>query len=279
MNPYQLLCLDIDGTLLNSHYEITAVTRSAIRWATDLLHVPVILVSARMPASLRLLQGQLGIAAPIISYGGALIEDAAGQTLAASQIDLAAVRQIWQLTQRFGVHLSVFAGDHWYVGRLDAMAARESQIVQLQPEIVNFADLFMCWEEKRQGPNKLLCLTEPHSTTAFRAAILQQFASSLNILPSSETYLEVMAPQTSKQAAVAWLGSWLGIPRSAIIAVGDNFNDIDMLEYAGLGIAMGNAPDAVKQRADAVTLSNDEDGVAAVIDRYFRFSCLTGQTD
>ena len=93
-------------------------------------------------------------------------------------------------------------------------------------------------------------------------------SNNLNIYPSKPTYLEIMPSNASKTSAIEVLCKKFNIQRSEIIAMGDNYNDIDMIEFAGLGIAMGNAPDEVKQYADDITLSNDEDGVAEAIKKY-----------
>ena len=81
-------------------------------------------------------------------------------------------------------------------------------------------------------------------------------------------FLEFFHGEVSKAAALAKLGEALLIPREEIIAMGDGANDLELIAYAGLGVAMGNATNAVKKKADAVTLTNDKDGVAAVIEKY-----------
>ncbi len=86
---------------------------------------------------------------------------------------------------------------------------------------------------------------------------------------SKPSYLEIMDRSVSKTSAIRFLQERWGVARQQVIAVGDNFNDMDMLEYAGVGVAMGNAPESVKNAADEVTLSNDDDGVAKVIEKYF----------
>jgi HAD-superfamily hydrolase, subfamily IIB len=93
-------------------------------------------------------------------------------------------------------------------------------------------------------------------------------SNNLNIYLSKPTYLEMMPNNASKTSAIEVLCKKYDIQRSEVIAIGDNYNDINMIEFAGLGIAMGNAPDAVKQYADDITLSNDEDGVAVAIKKY-----------
>jgi Cof subfamily protein (haloacid dehalogenase superfamily) len=90
----------------------------------------------------------------------------------------------------------------------------------------------------------------------------------LTIYRSKPTYLEIMHHTVTKTYAIRFLQEKFNLEQNQIIAVGDNFNDIDMLQYAGLGVAMGNAPEQVKQIADEITSSNDDNGVAKVIQKY-----------
>jgi len=90
----------------------------------------------------------------------------------------------------------------------------------------------------------------------------------ITVYKSKPTYLEIMAQNVLKSSAIAILIKARGVVKEEIVAIGDNYNDIDMLRFAGLGVAMGNAPDEVKSAADIVTLSNDEDGLKVVLEKY-----------
>ncbi|MNI95067.1 putative phosphatase [compost metagenome] len=81
-----------------------------------------------------------------------------------------------------------------------------------------------------------------------------------------------MTKKASKTSAIEFLCNKLNIEKEEVIAIGDNYNDMDMLQYAGVGIAMGNAPDIVKKKADDITSTNDEDGVAKALEKYFLYN-------
>ena len=90
----------------------------------------------------------------------------------------------------------------------------------------------------------------------------------INTVFSEETYLEILPEGSSKGTALAEMTRALGIPLEAVIAVGDNLNDLEMIRLAGLGVAMGNAPEELRAQAGYVTVTNDEEGLAEVIHRF-----------
>ncbi|MNY40960.1 putative phosphatase [compost metagenome] len=98
---------------------------------------------------------------------------------------------------------------------------------------------------------------------------LKKHHPEITIYKSKPTYLEIMAQKVQKSSAMMSLLESYHVTKQEIIAIGDNYNDIDMIHFAGLGAAMGNSPDEVKAAADIITISNDEDGVKDVIEKYF----------
>lgn len=124
------------------------------------------------------------------------------------------------------------------------------------------------WEQDNSGPNKVLCMGDANKIEVLDMKIKTYHSNNLNIYPSKSTYLEIMPNNASKTSAIETLCKTFDIQKSEVIAIGDNYNDINMIEFAGLGIVMGNAPNQVKQYADYITSSNDEDGVAEAIKKY-----------
>jgi len=265
MNNFKMICLDIDGTLLNSKHEISKEVKEAINVAANERNIPVILVSARMPKGITFLQKELGIEQPIICYSGALILDKDNKTLAKENIDVFNLKEIYKLACEFNIHISLYKDDEWYIEEMDYWAKQESDITNIIPKITNFKELIEVWKNEGTGPNKILCMADPD-----KIALLKEGteAIDLNIYPSKPTYLEIMPTKSSKTSAINILQKKFNVDKSEIIAMGDNYNDIDMLEYAGLGIAMGNAPEDVKKHGNDVTFTNDEDGVAAALKKY-----------
>lgn len=262
---YRLLCLDIDGTLLNSRHQITPGVKAAIQSA-ERSGCCVALVSARMPKGMRSLSQELGLKTPLLCYSGAFILDPAENVLWQKQIPADLVRTLWTHTRQQKLHLSLYEKDHWYIEEDDFWSGQESDITHITPQIIDYGKQISVWEKNSTGPNKLLCMAEPEKINQLLALLP---ALPLTIYRSKPTYLEIGSPEASKTKAIEVLAAQLGIAREEIICIGDNFNDRDMLEYAGLGIAMGNAPAEVQACADVVTAGNDEDGVARAIEKYY----------
>lgn len=265
MNNFKMICLDIDGTLLNSNHEITENVKSAINIVANEKKIPVVLVSARMPKGITFLQRELEIEQPIICYSGALILDKDNEVLSKEFIEVSKLENIYKLVSKNNIHISLYKDNEWYIEEMDYWAKQESEITNIIPKISDFNDLIEEWEIEGTGPNKILCMANPDEINFLKENIT---ATDLNIYPSKPTYLEIMPTNASKTSAINILQKKFNVEESEIIAMGDNYNDIDMLEYAGLGIAMGNAPDDVKKYANDVTLTNNEDGVAEALKKY-----------
>ena len=266
MNNFKMICLDIDGTLLNSNHKISEKVKNAINIVANEKNISVILVSARMPKGIKFLQKELGIEQPIICYSGALILGKDNNMLSKELIDIFNLEEIYKLVNDNNIHISLYKDDEWYIEEMDYWAKQESEITNIIPKVTDFNDLIELWEiEGTGGPNKILCMASPDKINLLKENIKD---NELNIYPSKPTYLEIMPTNASKTSAINILQKKFNVDKSEIIAMGDNYNDIDMLEYAGLGIAMGNSPDDVKKHANDVTLTNDEDGVAETLEKY-----------
>jgi len=267
LETFKMVCLDIDGTLLNSRHEVTEKTKKVIQKVTNEKQIPVILVSARMPKGMLFLQKELNIDQPIICYSGAYIWNN-GDTLLNITIPVSDVKQVYSIVKSLGIHISLYKDDEWYVEEMDEWAKQESEITNITPAISDFSNLFTTWEQENTGPNKILCMAQSSDIQELDSKMIEHLSNHLNIYPSKPTYLEIMANHATKTSAIEFLYRELDIQKSEIIAIGDNYNDMNMIEFAGLGIAMANAPEQVKQIADDITLSNDEDGVAEALNKY-----------
>lgn len=218
-----------------------------------------------MPKGITFLQKELGIKQPIICYSGALILDEDNKKLAKENIDIFNLEEIYKLACDHNIHISLYKDDEWYIEEIDYWAKQESDITNIIPRVTNFKELIEIWKNEGTGPNKILCMAAPDKIDLLKKGTK---AIDLNIYPSKPTYVEIMPTKSSKTSAINILQKKFNVDKSEIIAMGDNYNDIDMLEYAGLGIAMGNAPEEVKKHGNDVTLTNDKDEVAAALKKY-----------
>jgi len=265
---YKMLCLDIDGTLLNSNHKISVRTKGAIKKLYEEKDIRVILVSARMPKGIVFLQKELGIKESIICYSGSLVLDKDYNTISNQYIKFDQVKSIVEEAQKCNMHISLYKDDKWIVEKLDKWAQIEADITGIKPEFIQFDDSINL-QEYKTGFNKVLLIGDENKVSEMYRMLNTKFAENLNVYPSKPTYLEIMNKNVSKTSAIKQLLDLYKIDKSEVIAIGDNFNDMDMLKFAKVGIAMGNAPNEVKEISDDVTLTNDENGIAEAINKYF----------
>lgn len=263
----KLICLDIDGTLLNSKHRITERTKKVISIVSKEKGILVVLISARMPKAMTSIRDELGIKDPIACFGGAAIIEN-DKYISNKVIEVEAVLKLYKLAQSAGIHMSLYKEDNWYVEDLDYWAKQESDITGLKPDIAAFPELFTVWKKNNTGPNKILFMSSPQKITELKKVLEASQKDLINMYLSKATYLEVMPLGIGKKETVELICKRHSIPKSKALAIGDNDNDIGMITYAGVGIAMGNALESVKQCADYVTKSNDNDGVAEAIEKF-----------
>jgi hypothetical protein len=258
--------LDIDGTLLTSTKQISPATLAAVQ---DVVHrgVHVVLASARSPHALRLLMARLGISGFAISYTGALLcrlhpdHRIPTEVLAERRMSRTSARAVFHAARERALSVGWYVGDNVYIGAWDAALRYEFAVTGEQPIID--PELAITGE----SPHKLMCIAgEPRLVTELHllandvpADCVAQF--------SHTTYLEITRHGVNKADALATLAQHLRIDLAEMAAMGDQENDIGMLQAAGVGIAMGNAIPTVQAVADWITETNDHDGVALAIER------------
>jgi len=268
MTTKRLLCLDVDGTLINSQHQITAATRDAIQRADALGSVIVALVSARPPTGLDFLVKELGIDAPLACYNGAYILDSASNLVSETWLDPQTVWSIYRMSGTLGLSFNLYKGSSWFIDQPNTWSDQEAAIIRSAYQVADLEALLSQWQAQGTGPNKILVMGEAAQIARFDEQLSQSGFSGINRALSKSTYLEIGPATITKAAALKTLQAHYGVDSSQTIAIGDNYNDLDMLKSAGLGIAMANAPDDIKIKARATTASNDEDGVAQAIERF-----------
>lgn len=263
MAKYKMVCTDIDGTLINTSHTLSQKTKNTVKKAVE-EGVVFTLVSARPPEGMFYLNEEIGIEEYIVSFGGSLILKKGQEPLYADVLDTEQVMEVYEMSRKTNLNLSIYEGERLFVESIDWRVELEHKIARAVPEIADFQELF----QRGIRPCKLLYLGEPEEIQDFMRQAQERFQGRLNIYTSKPDYLEVCPLTSTKMGGIERLAEHYGIAREEIIAIGDQFNDLSMIEQAGLGIAMGNAPDGVKKKADFVTLDNDQDGVAYAIEKF-----------
>lgn len=260
---YRLLVADIDGTLVTSTREITPRVLAAVRAAQG-SGVRVCLATGRIWQSAEQYFRRLGADPPAILYNGGLVYDfQTGTVLRRVPLAYDHARAVLELLREFPqVQPHLYAGDRVYTDRASAHTQQYQRKDSLTVEEVGDLVAFLPPE-----PMKILIIGPREDLVRLQERV-RALPMPINTVFSEDTYLEILPQGNSKGAALEFVARQLQIPLEAVIAVGDNLNDLEMIRTAGVGVAMGNAPPELKAHAAYVTATNDEEGLAEVIERF-----------
>ena len=275
MATYRLLAIDVDGTLLDGRSELRPAVRGALARAVG-AGVEVLLCTGRRYRSALPVALDAGLSLPIVCHSGALVKDTASHdTLFADPIPQASFERLLDLLDRAG--LVPLAYTDSYLTGVDFYVERGAVLTRYHDDyLAKNEGCYVAVESLRRDVPGAIIQTctfgeVEHLRAAKRRVEAELGHGITNHLLTSPKYighfLEFQAATASKWHAVSALAARRGIPPGRIAAIGDDENDISMLRGAGLGVAMANAGAAVKNAADIVTATNEEDGVARVIER------------
>lgn len=265
---YKLIALDLDGTLKNSHNQITAKTKEALVQVQK-QGVKLVLASGRPTAGLRheakelLLDQYEGY---LLSFNGARVTDAkTGQVIYEQTLSVEEAKDIYLRANQFHLVSMTYKNDMIYTENIDDQyVCEEARINDIKKKKVDsFLDIL-------EDPiYKVLMTGEPDYVASIEAEFKQPYGNQLSIYRSAPFFLEAMAQNIDKAASLDRLAKSLGIQQEEVMAFGDGYNDLSMISYAGLGVAMGNAVKEVQDRAKVVTKSNNEDGIAYILSQIY----------
>ena len=215
---------------------------------------------------------EAGIDDPVVCYQGAVVaEPVSGRWLRHEPISLELARETIAAVTEEGFGLNCYVDDELYVAEITPEARRyaDFQHIQLHP----VGDL-LDW--LHVPPTKLVVIDDPEVLDGLKLRMLARFDGRLYISKSLPYFLEFAAPDVTKAAGLDFLAARLGFSREGTVAFGDGENDIELVDWAGFGIAVANAHDRVKEVADFVCPSVDEEGVAQVLEAYLEVSLNSG---
>nr|WP_299383899.1 Cof-type HAD-IIB family hydrolase [Allomuricauda sp.] len=259
---FKLLCSDLDGTLLSTKNDVSAFTIEEINRIKAQMRI--VLVSARMPKSMTYLQQRMGIEGhPIISYNGALVVQQ-NKVLSSTIIDINTAKSVHNICRNLGIGLGLYHNDEWCVESTSERVEKEIFNTRAEPEFESTLTTLERWAQHGIGPHKIMLMGTPDSINGITPMLEKGFLDELNCYRANDTLIEIAPRSVSKLQAI----QSLLLPNETlkdVIAFGDNYNDIEMLEKVGYGVAMGNARDEAKAIANYIGLSNKEDGVARFV--------------
>ncbi len=261
---YKFVAVDMDGTLLNSRGEVTPATVEAIRRLAD-KDVVFTVSTGRPMQGVAKYKELLGLTGPVITYNGAMIVDAKDNKVLFEQGLLREdARKIWEMGQKYNTTMCVWAGNRLYGNRLDEKIHEYKKLSDVEPVLAEGIEPLL-----DIGITKILWYDEVERIESFLTQLSPELFCEVSYCTSKPTFLEFFSKKVSKAVAMEKIGELLGIAREEMVAIGDGLNDLSMIQYAGLGVAMGNAAKEVKENAQFITDTNDEEGVRKVLDKFF----------
>lgn len=260
---YRMIAADMDGTLLNDASELTQRTKNAVIKAAD-SGIIFVTATGRALQGVEIVNKLFRRDMPFIIFNGAaVVMGKSRSTLFTRFLDpTLALEACGQGIER-GMPVILWTDKNLWASHKCRETLAYSEYYNIEMKYINNAYEFM-----EEEVYKLLWIGRPGDISRFQHEMNNHFLDRLNCHSSRPTMLEFVSPDAEKGAAMAELGRRYGIDRSEMVAIGDGYNDISMLKYAGLGIAMENAPDEVKSSCAHVTSSNNEDGVAEALDKH-----------
>lgn len=276
---YKLICIDMDGTLLNKHHEVSEENKEALKKATE-LGVHVAISTGRVFASARIYAKITGIKAPLICSNGSYIrEKDKDEIIFKSTLGRESLNKLYDVIKKHNL-LAYFDTPDGIVSdtkipdddshRIMNQWVKEEEQIKFY-EVDDFKEAFDKYEDDIL---KLIVIqTKESSTIEESKEDFEKLSDYVDIVYSWHGCAEVMAKETSKGKAVRTLAEKLGVKKEEIICIGDSGNDLAMLKEAGLAVVMGNAPDTIKKYGDYITDTNENSGVAKAINKFVIEKC------
>lgn len=267
MTKYKAIVLDLDGTLTNDAKEVTAKTKAALMKAQE-RGVTVILASGRPTYGIRSIADELEIGrygGYVMAYnGGHICRWSDKAVIAQQELAPETVPALHEAAKGAGCEILTYQGESIAATNVRNKYVMHEAFINKMPTI--------CYDDFPGQViypiNKCLIVGDPKILVNLEKKISAEMAGKLSAYRSAGFFLECVPPGIDKATALDNLLKRIGIEREAAIAVGDGYNDLSMIEYAGLGVAMANAAREVQDAADYITYSNQEDGVAHVVEKF-----------
>ena len=262
---YKLIASDMDGTLLTDGKEITDRTLSAVR-AAESAGMMFTISTGRSYSGIKEYVKKLCPSVPLITFNGAMIVSPDGELLCDRPMDPSYAMQIYREAENEDTTLKVWSRGILYANRINESTVYYRSTCP-EAEFHILGDELSMKRIAEQGISKMLIIDTKERINCFLSGMCIKLGDGVTYFRSTPVFLEFVDRGVSKGSALLRLCEMLGVDPAQTVAFGDEENDRPMLRAAGLGVAMGNAVPEIKAEADAVTSSNEEDGVAEFIER------------
>lgn len=257
----KLIACDMDDTLLNKDVQISPRNAAAVKRAVAAGKI-FLIATGRMYVSARPYALSLGLDVPLVTYNGALVKGSrSGRIFYEHKMKAATAAEVLAYCHERGFYLQLYVGDKILIEK-----ANECSRMYTKISGVPVTELGEALYSVSEAPYKILVMTAGSEFMKVWQDFAERFRGRLDVTSSKDNFLELMEPGVNKWEAVKSVAASYGIKPEEIMCIGDSNNDVGMIAGAGIGVAMGNAKDSVKQHARIITASNDNDGVALVLE-------------
>ena len=262
MNKYKFIAIDIDGTLLNDEKVLLDKTKKDLHLAHEKGTIVCICTGRGYPAARPYIE-QIGLNIPLILYNGSRVRMSYDDTILYNQIiEQNVATDVFNLINKYNGTCCFWKEDTLYFNKNDEYAVYYERLTKVKPNFVTEIN-----DELFTNINKFIWFGDSEWLEHVQNVILKGF-SGVDYFKSQPKLLEIVPPNVNKGETLKKVCETYNIAQDEVIAIGDEENDISMILYAGLGVAMGNAKKSVKDSANYITLSNNENGVGEVIKKF-----------
>lgn len=259
---FRMIALDVDGTLIDDRFQIQPKTKELLKGLHD-QGVQIALCTGRNPSGAIPLMEEMGASGPVVVHNGAVsLHSTSRDIYSVLGFHMKELADVIRFARDRGIHFDVNTPFRLYVERMDEDLKQLYRSYFAKPILLD--DIMELDEEVV----KLSLVGEEKFLDGMMTEIRERFPQ-FHSIRSGENYIDLMHPQVSKGYGLRIVAEKLGIPLGQVIAFGNYYNDIEMLEEVGFGIAMENSPPEVKKVAKAVTRSNNEEGIFYGLTRHF----------
>jgi Cof subfamily protein (haloacid dehalogenase superfamily) len=271
----KLVVVDIDGTISGDANQVNEAVKDAVK-AAQAKGVKVAIATGRMYRSAVRFHELIASDMPLISYQGAFIKDPktdelVGHWPVALEQALSLLDDLGEFAANDQLSIHIYVNDELYVRKMTAQTEAYAERSKVGVKVVGDLREFLTSTSTEQPPTKILALSDTAELVTEMLRVLKgrYTPQQLYLTKSVATFFEATNPIANKGTAVKHLAeNILGFDRSQVLAIGDNFNDLEMIEYAGIGVVMGNGAEGLKPLGDWVAPSVEDDGVAAAIAKF-----------
>lgn len=259
----ELLALDLDGTIVGDDGIISPRTRQALA-AAQARGVEVTLATGRMFQAALPFARELSIGAPLICYQGSMVRSPSGDPPVVHRtVPLNLAHRVVEWARERDLSVSAYLDDRLYTDRVTPDTLFDAQLSQVELHRVD--DLLALLTAE---PTKLAIVTDGRGTGRIARDLAGAMGDRLRVVKTHPRFVEATHPRVSKGWALAQLARLLDVPRESVMAAGDNDNDAEMIAWAGLGVAVGNASPRAREAADHLAPPLEQDGLARAVERF-----------